>query len=237
MDAISYDISPSCEISKAGCSTSELSAAPNQANRPVNRNSPGAPKIRRELRRCAIVLIAVICLAPCSTTQADLSTQPTALLAVPVLAPERATFTQALAPERATFTQALAPERAIFTQAGRASWYGRQHQGRLTASGERFNMYRMTAAHRTLPLGTVVRVTNPANGKMVKVRINDRGPYVKGRVLDLSAAAATALGISTKGTARLLIETFASDQTPSYSRFSTSELAGCSIRSRPCRGT
>ncbi len=76
-------------------------------------------------------------------------------------------------------------------------------------------MYQLTAAHRTLPLGTVVRVTNPANGKMVKVRINDRGPYIKGRVLDLSAAAAKALGISRGGTTKLRIETFASDQTPS----------------------
>jgi len=74
-------------------------------------------------------------------------------------------------------------------------------------------MYQMTAAHRTLPLGTVVRVTNPTNGKVVKVRINDRGPYTKGRVLDLSAAAAKALGMSTTGVAKLRIETYASDQT------------------------
>jgi rare lipoprotein A (peptidoglycan hydrolase) len=105
-------------------------------------------------------------------------------------------------------------EHAIFTQAGKGSWYGRWHQGRKTANGERFNMYQMTAAHRSLPLGTIVRVTNPATGKSVKVRINDRGPYYKGRVIDLSAAAARALGISKKGTARLQIEAFASDQTP-----------------------
>jgi rare lipoprotein A (peptidoglycan hydrolase) len=108
----------------------------------------------------------------------------------------------------------LVLEHAIFTQAGKGSWYGRWHQGRKTASGERFNMYQMTAAHRSLPLGTVVRVTNLATGKSVKVRINDRGPYYKGRVIDLSAAAARALGISQKGTARLQIEAFASDQTP-----------------------
>jgi rare lipoprotein A (peptidoglycan hydrolase) len=105
-------------------------------------------------------------------------------------------------------------EHAIFTQAGKGSWYGRWHQGRKTASGERFNMYQMTAAHRSLPLGTIVRVTNAATGKSVKVRINDRGPYYKGRVIDLSAAAAHALGISKNGTARLQIEAFASDQTP-----------------------
>jgi rare lipoprotein A len=75
-------------------------------------------------------------------------------------------------------------------------------------------MYQMTAAHRSLPLGTIVRVTNLATGKSVKVRINDRGPYYKGRVIDLSAAAASALGIARKGTARLRIEAFASDQIP-----------------------
>ncbi len=105
-------------------------------------------------------------------------------------------------------------EHAMFTQSGKGSWYGSWHQGRKTANGERFNMYQMTAAHKSLPLGTIVRVTNPANGKTVKVRINDRGPYYAGRVIDLSAAAARALGISRKGTARLRIEAFASDQTP-----------------------
>jgi rare lipoprotein A (peptidoglycan hydrolase) len=108
----------------------------------------------------------------------------------------------------------LVLEHAIFTQAGKGSWYGRWHQGRKTASGERFNMFQMTAAHPSLPLGTIVRVTNPATGISVKVRINDRGPYYQGRVIDLSAAAARALGISKKGTARLRIEAFASDQTP-----------------------
>ncbi len=105
-------------------------------------------------------------------------------------------------------------EHAIFEEKGKGSWYGRWHHGRKTASGERFNMYQMTAAHPTLPLGTILRVTNPANGKTVKVRINDRGPYVRGRIIDLSAAAARALGISQKGTARLQLEAFASDQPP-----------------------
>jgi rare lipoprotein A (peptidoglycan hydrolase) len=103
-------------------------------------------------------------------------------------------------------------EHAMFIQSGKASWYGRWHHGRKTASGERYNMYQMTAAHKSLPLGTIVRVTNPANGKTVKVKINDRGPYVAGRIIDLSAAAARALGMSRKGTARLRIEAFASDQ-------------------------
>ncbi len=105
-------------------------------------------------------------------------------------------------------------EHAIYIEDGKGSWYGRWHHGRETASGERYNMYQMTAAHPTLPLGTVVRVTNLATGKKIKVRINDRGPYCQGRVIDLSAAAARALGITKKGTARVQIEAFASDQTP-----------------------
>lgn len=77
---------------------------------------------------------------------------------------------------------------------GTASWYGRAHQGKETASGERFDMHALTAAHRTLPLGTRVLVTNLANGRAVQVRINDRGPVLPDRIIDLSYAAARALG-------------------------------------------
>ena len=73
---------------------------------------------------------------------------------------------------------------------GMASWYGKKFHGKKTASGERFNMYELTAAHRTLPFGTKVKVTNLENNKSVVVRINDRGPHVKGRIIDLSYAAA-----------------------------------------------
>ncbi|PMH44903.1 hypothetical protein BCU68_11700 [Vibrio sp. 10N.286.49.B3] len=72
------------------------------------------------------------------------------------------------------------------TLAGQASWYGKQYHGKLTASGERYNMNAYTAAHKTLPFGTIVKVTNTANKKSVNVKINDRGPFVKGRVIDLS---------------------------------------------------
>lgn len=71
---------------------------------------------------------------------------------------------------------------------GQASFYGGRLHGSMTASGERFDQYAFTAAHKKLPLGSIVRVTNPSNGKSTIVRINDRGPYVKGRVIDLSAA-------------------------------------------------
>src|SRR5262245_10647377 len=88
-------------------------------------------------------------------------------------------------------------------ETGRASWYGKAHQGKRTANGERFDMNALTAAHRTLPFGTVVRVKDLKSGKSVKVRINDRGPYRKDRIIDLSYAAAKELGILSRGTARV----------------------------------
>lgn len=84
-------------------------------------------------------------------------------------------------------------------QRGIASWYGPGFHGRKTANGERFDMGEMTAAHKTLPFGTRVLVHNPRNGKEVVVRINDRGPFVRGRVIDLSQAAASALGMKGRG--------------------------------------
>lgn len=86
------------------------------------------------------------------------------------------------------------PAEAALSERGLASWYGRKFHGRRTASGEIYNMYAMTAAHRTLPLPSYARVTNPANGRSVIVRVNDRGPFIKGRIIDLSYTAALKLG-------------------------------------------
>src|SRR5262245_9908084 len=93
------------------------------------------------------------------------------------------------------------------TQIGTASWYGPGFHGRETASGEPFNQHALTAAHRTLPLGTEAKVTNLETGQSVHVKINDRGPYVLGRHLDLSRAAATQIGLMKKGVAKVKIET------------------------------
>ncbi len=79
-------------------------------------------------------------------------------------------------------------------QVGIASWYGKQFHGRTTASGEGFDMFELTAAHRQLPLGTYLKVTNLKNGKWIIVRVNDRGPYIDGRIVDLSYGAARMLG-------------------------------------------
>lgn len=91
-------------------------------------------------------------------------------------------------------------------EVGTASWYGPRFHGKKTANGEVFNQNKLTAAHRTLPLGTTVEVTNVTNGKSVEVKINDRGPYVNGRVIDLSRAAALRLGMKDAGVAKVQIE-------------------------------
>ena len=90
-------------------------------------------------------------------------------------------------------SQPLHIARAVFS--GKASWYGPGFHGRFTANGERYNQYALTAAHRSLPFGTRVRVTNMNNGRSVVVRINDRGPFIRGRVIDLSTAAASNIGM------------------------------------------
>ncbi|BFG77083.1 hypothetical protein PTKU46_51160 [Paraburkholderia terrae] len=91
-------------------------------------------------------------------------------------------------------------------QTGHASWYARKFEGRRTANGERYNGHALTAAHRSLPFGTYVRVTSQATMRSVVVRINDRGPFVKGRIIDLSYAAATALGLTRASSMDVRIE-------------------------------
>ncbi|HET6566745.1 MAG TPA: septal ring lytic transglycosylase RlpA family protein [Rhodothermales bacterium] len=100
------------------------------------------------------------------------------------------------------------PEISILKEigSGQASYYGSELAGRRTASGERFDPSRLTAAHRTLPFGTLVRVTNLHNGESVVVRINDRGPFAARRVIDLSRAAARKIGMLARGTAKVRLE-------------------------------
>ncbi|WP_231895306.1 septal ring lytic transglycosylase RlpA family protein [Vogesella sp. LIG4] len=93
-----------------------------------------------------------------------------------------------------------------YRQTGKASWYGKQFHGRKTTSGERYDMFAMTAAHPTLPIPSYARVTNLVNGDSVIVRINDRGPFHKSRLMDLSYAAAYKLGIVKAGAAKVVVE-------------------------------
>jgi rare lipoprotein A len=98
---------------------------------------------------------------------------------------------------------AAAPAPVHAARCGDASWYGPGFEGNLTANGERFNSSRLTLASPSLPFGTMVRVTNPANGRSVIARSNDRGPFVPGRVLDLSRAAFAAIAIPSQGVVRV----------------------------------
>lgn len=102
------------------------------------------------------------------------------------------------------------PDADAYSATGNASWYGRLHHGRRTASGEAFDMHALTAAHRQLPFGTKIRVTNRRSGKSVVLKVNDRGPFVAGRFLDVSRRAARELGFIKAGIAPVRVETVAS---------------------------
>lgn len=103
-------------------------------------------------------------------------------------------------------TYHVLPSSKGFYQEGIASWYGHKFHGHLTSNGETYDMYGMSAAHKTLPIPSYVRVTNIDNGRSVVVRVNDRGPFHEGRVIDLSYAAAAKLGYHKKGTAKVKVE-------------------------------
>ena len=104
------------------------------------------------------------------------------------------------------------PEAAFFSQTGIASFYGHAHDGNATANGRRFDHREFTAAHPSLPFGTLVRVTNLNNGRTVTVEITDRGPHIKKRVIDISLAAARALRMQKRGITRVRVEAFRIDQ-------------------------
>ncbi|MFM1842092.1 MAG: rare lipoprotein, partial [Cyanobacteriota bacterium] len=110
------------------------------------------------------------------------------------------------APPMVNVSNSLAYNSINRIRGGMASWYGPGFHGRRTANGERFNQYAMTAAHKSLPFGTKVKVTNLRNGKSVVVRINDRGPFIRGRVIDLSKGAAQAIGVHSSGVANVALD-------------------------------
>jgi len=119
--------------------------------------------------------------------------------------------------EAATIAGADAPQAARkhhWYQLGRASWYGHALQGLPTANGESYDMNAMTCAHRTLPLGSLVRVTNLRNHRSLVVRVNDRGPMIESRIIDLSYGAAKRLGFSHRGTAKVRVDLIDARPTP-----------------------
>ncbi len=105
-----------------------------------------------------------------------------------------------------------------FVEYGRASWYGKDFHGKKTSNGEIYDMYARTAAHKTLPMGIMVRVTNLENGKVLKARINDRGPFVQGRIIDLSYTLAKELDIVRPGTAQVRVEALGFQETDGSGR-------------------
>ena len=116
-------------------------------------------------------------------------------------------FMAACAPKKEITYEPLEGGRAFrYKEIGLASWYGEEYHGRKTSNGEVYDMYAMTAAHLTLPFNTLVQVTNLENGKRIEIRINDRGPFVAGRVIDLSYSGAKAMNMLSTGTARVSVE-------------------------------
>jgi rare lipoprotein A len=111
-----------------------------------------------------------------------------------------------LAAVAATADLLSASSASAFQQNGMASYYGPELHGRRTASGERFNQHGMTAAHRTVAFGSRLKVTNLSNGRSVVVRVNDRGPFIRGRIVDVSAGAARQIGMHGRGVARVRVE-------------------------------
>jgi len=126
--------------------------------------------------------------------------------------PERLFLAFLLLTLSACASRHIQPTEPGWAEKGVASWYGSDFNGKPTASGETYNMYAMTAAHKDLPLGSVVKVTNLENGRQARVVINDRGPFVPGRIIDLSYSAARAIGITASGTAIVRIELLGREQ-------------------------
>jgi peptidoglycan lytic transglycosylase len=179
----------------------------------------------------SIVGLTVLgCLAGCSLKQETMPLPP-----APPVHQEAASAPAPQAPAPPAHEKVAPAGKPETTQVGTASWYGPGFHGRETASGETFDQHALTAAHRTLPLGTEATVTNLETGQSVQVTINDRGPYVPGRQLDLSQAAAQQIGLTKKGVAKVKIET----KRPSTKKCATVQRAAgkCLASSKRARFT
>jgi len=174
------------------------------------RSAIGTTDCKRELnqaatraalpRRFALVLAVALAATGCAR-HASTAHVPAPAPAPP---PQPAPSSTPSAPAPSTALQPTIP--GEYVEEGVASWYGNPFNGRRTSNGETYDMHEFTAAHRTLPFGAIVRVTNLRNGKQTEVRINDRGPFVANRVIDLSLSAAQALEIVGPGTAPVRLE-------------------------------
>ena len=165
----------------------------------VNLYDHGGDKYHGTLKGLILLLLVSTVIQGCSTLSSPIASVSTLEEIAPSNEPVTPRIIDSTAPkERQTKTP------AAFT--GVASWYGPGFSGKKTATGEIFDETKMTAAHKTLPLGTKAKVTNVKNGKSVEVEINDRGPYAEGRIIDLSQAAAAAIGIVDRGVATVRVE-------------------------------
>jgi rare lipoprotein A len=150
--------------------------------------------------KISVLLLIVVLLTACSHKPAAVSVPPAPPVEQPQATPP------AGEPQQPAELNIPADTRPLQVETGIASWYGAPYHNRRGSNGEIYDMHAMTAAHRTLPLGSIVRVTNPANDKSVVVRITDRGPFIAGRIIDLSQAAARQIGLIQKGTAEVRVE-------------------------------
>jgi len=175
---------------------------------------------RRLVRTGAMLTLATMLLSACAQTQLRKEHEPVPVTSVPApAAPEAPALPpqQPLRRGNPPFYDVLGQRYHVLSsgdgyhERGVASWYGREFHGRSTASGEPYDMNALTAAHKTLPLPSYARVTNLRNGRSIVVRINDRGPFVRNRIIDLSYGAAQALDIANEGTGIVDIETVVPD--------------------------
>lgn len=180
--------------------------------RSVSPVANSASALIRQSRRLGVCL-GVLLLAACSSQVAVIKDggpkQAMDVAHIPDAVPRKETRTRAGNKPSYTVlgkTYQVLPDSRGFTEEGIASWYGNKFHGRPTANGEIYSMYGMTAAHKNLPIPSYVRVTNLNNGRQVVVRVNDRGPFHDGRVIDLTYAAASKLGFVKQGTAPVRVE-------------------------------
>lgn len=150
--------------------------------------------------KISVLLLIAILFTACSHKPAAVSVPPAPPIEQPQPTPP------AEEPQQPAELNIPTDTKPLLVETGIASWYGAPYHNRRGSNGEIYDMHAMTAAHRTLPLGSVVRVTNPANDKSVIVRITDRGPFIAGRIIDLSQAAAKQIGLIQKGTAEVRVE-------------------------------
>jgi rare lipoprotein A len=186
--------------------------------------------------RALLALGLLALLAACARTPVREEPVPAEVVPPPAAAPQAPAVASQKLPRKGNppFYDVLGkryhvlPSADGYRERGVASWYGREFDGRMTASGEPYDMRALTAAHKTLPLPSVCRVTNVRNGRSVIVRVNDRGPFVRNRVIDLSYAAAQALDIAREGTGIVDIEVLepVDDSTPVDPALVTETLAG-----------